>query len=122
MDSPLVYRYAASVDDILEEEEHYADQLKEYLFYTEALRYSITVHLLNTRTAAVGHVNITLYTLMSTKIQKAHYVLGCACYGGSFTSSRQLAKDLCGPLLTFANGILNSNSLSPLIESIEQPS
>lgn len=32
-------RYAASVDDILEEEEHYADQLKEYLFYTEALRY-----------------------------------------------------------------------------------
>ncbi|KAI5108263.1 sorting nexin-4 [Silurus meridionalis] len=29
--------YAASVDDILEEEEHYADQLKEYLFYTEAL-------------------------------------------------------------------------------------
>ncbi|XP_062862495.1 sorting nexin-4 [Trichomycterus rosablanca] len=30
--------YAASVDDILEEEEHYADQLKEYLFYTESLR------------------------------------------------------------------------------------
>ncbi|XP_053483275.1 sorting nexin-4 [Ictalurus furcatus] len=30
--------YATSVDDILEEEEHYADQLKEYLFYTEALR------------------------------------------------------------------------------------
>uniref|UniRef100_A0A4W4FE42 PX domain-containing protein n=1 Tax=Electrophorus electricus TaxID=8005 RepID=A0A4W4FE42_ELEEL len=30
--------YAASIDDILEEEEHYADQLKEYLFYTEALR------------------------------------------------------------------------------------
>ncbi|KAI1899372.1 hypothetical protein AGOR_G00061100 [Albula goreensis] len=30
--------YAASVDDILEEEEHYADQLKEYLFYAEALR------------------------------------------------------------------------------------
>uniref|UniRef100_A0A6Q2X176 PX domain-containing protein n=1 Tax=Esox lucius TaxID=8010 RepID=A0A6Q2X176_ESOLU len=30
--------YAASVDDILEEEEHYADQLKEYLFYTDALR------------------------------------------------------------------------------------
>lgn len=39
MGSPLVYRYAASVDDILEEEEHYADQLKEYLFYTDALRY-----------------------------------------------------------------------------------
>lgn len=34
----LVHRYAASVDDILEEEEHYADQLKEYLFYAEALR------------------------------------------------------------------------------------
>lgn len=32
-------RYAASIDDILEEEEHYADQLKEYLFYAEALRY-----------------------------------------------------------------------------------
>ncbi|KTF73746.1 hypothetical protein cypCar_00043917 [Cyprinus carpio] len=31
-------RYAASVDDILEEEEHYADQLKEYLFYADALR------------------------------------------------------------------------------------
>ncbi|XP_064879320.1 sorting nexin-4-like [Oncorhynchus nerka] len=30
--------YAASVDDMLEEEEHYADQLKEYLFYAEALR------------------------------------------------------------------------------------
>lgn len=31
-------RYAASIDDILEEEEHYADQLKEYLSYAEALR------------------------------------------------------------------------------------
>ncbi|XP_077436844.1 sorting nexin-4 isoform X2 [Vanacampus margaritifer] len=30
--------YASSIDDILEEEEHYADQLKEYLFYTEAVR------------------------------------------------------------------------------------
>ncbi|CAL1581765.1 unnamed protein product [Knipowitschia caucasica] len=30
--------YAASIDDILEEEEHYADQLKEYLYYTEAVR------------------------------------------------------------------------------------
>uniref|UniRef100_A0A4X2LWV0 Sorting nexin 4 n=1 Tax=Vombatus ursinus TaxID=29139 RepID=A0A4X2LWV0_VOMUR len=30
--------YAISIDDILEEEEHYADQLKEYLFYAEALR------------------------------------------------------------------------------------
>uniref|UniRef100_A0A8C5FTB7 PX domain-containing protein n=1 Tax=Gadus morhua TaxID=8049 RepID=A0A8C5FTB7_GADMO len=30
--------HSASVDDILEEEEHYADQLKEYLFYTDALR------------------------------------------------------------------------------------
>ncbi|XP_008286407.1 sorting nexin-4-like isoform X2 [Stegastes partitus] len=30
--------YAASIDDILEEEEHYADQLKEYLSYAEALR------------------------------------------------------------------------------------
>nr|XP_046194855.1 sorting nexin-4-like isoform X2 [Oncorhynchus gorbuscha] len=33
-----VFSYAASVDDMLEEEEHYADQLKEYLFYAEALR------------------------------------------------------------------------------------
>ncbi len=33
-----VHRYAASIDDILEEEEHYADQLKEYLFYTDAVR------------------------------------------------------------------------------------
>ncbi|XP_069010718.1 LOW QUALITY PROTEIN: sorting nexin-4-like [Embiotoca jacksoni] len=30
--------YASSIDDILEEEEHYADQLKEYLFYTDAVR------------------------------------------------------------------------------------
>nr|XP_046235108.1 sorting nexin-4-like [Scatophagus argus] len=30
--------YATSIDDILEEEEHYADQMKEYLFYAEALR------------------------------------------------------------------------------------
>nr|XP_020463317.1 sorting nexin-4-like isoform X1 [Monopterus albus] len=30
--------YAASIDDILEEEEHYADQVKEYLFYTDAVR------------------------------------------------------------------------------------
>ncbi|KAM8883965.1 sorting nexin-4-like [Synchiropus splendidus] len=30
--------YAASIDDILEDEEHYADQMKEYLFYAEALR------------------------------------------------------------------------------------
>ncbi|XP_034059955.1 LOW QUALITY PROTEIN: sorting nexin-4-like [Gymnodraco acuticeps] len=30
--------YAAQIDDILEEEEHYADQLKEYLFYTDAVR------------------------------------------------------------------------------------
>ncbi len=36
----VCYRYAASVDDILEEEEHYADQLKEYLFYADALRYN----------------------------------------------------------------------------------
>lgn len=30
--------FAASIDDILEEEEHYADQIKEYLSYAEALR------------------------------------------------------------------------------------
>uniref|UniRef100_A0A3P9JLM8 PX domain-containing protein n=1 Tax=Oryzias latipes TaxID=8090 RepID=A0A3P9JLM8_ORYLA len=30
--------YAASIEEILEEEEHYADQLKEYLCYAEALR------------------------------------------------------------------------------------
>ena len=29
--------YAYSIDDILEDEDHYADQLKEYLFYVEAL-------------------------------------------------------------------------------------
>lgn len=34
----FVNRYAASIDDILEEEEHYADQLKEYFFYTDAVR------------------------------------------------------------------------------------
>lgn len=33
-----MHRFAASIDDILEEEEHYADQLKEYLFYAEAVR------------------------------------------------------------------------------------
>lgn len=36
--SVCLCRYAASIDDILEEEEHYADQLKEYLFYTDAVR------------------------------------------------------------------------------------
>lgn len=36
--SMILHRYAASIDDILEEEEHYADQIKEYLFYAEALR------------------------------------------------------------------------------------
>lgn len=35
--------YAASIDDILEEEEHFADQLKEYLFYTDAVRYYIVL-------------------------------------------------------------------------------
>uniref|UniRef100_A0AAV2IQ59 Sorting nexin 4 n=1 Tax=Knipowitschia caucasica TaxID=637954 RepID=A0AAV2IQ59_KNICA len=30
--------FAASIDDILEEEEHFADQIKEYLYYAEALR------------------------------------------------------------------------------------
>lgn len=30
--------FSASIDDILEEEEHYADQIKEYLSYSEALR------------------------------------------------------------------------------------
>ncbi|KAK7878907.1 hypothetical protein WMY93_030841 [Mugilogobius chulae] len=30
--------FAASIDDILEEEEHYADQIKEYLSFAEALR------------------------------------------------------------------------------------
>lgn len=34
----VAHRYAATIDDILEEEEHYADQLKEYLFYTDAVR------------------------------------------------------------------------------------
>ncbi|NIG60947.1 sorting nexin-4 [Pontoporia blainvillei] len=29
--------YASSTDDTLEDEEHYADQLKEYLFYAEAM-------------------------------------------------------------------------------------
>uniref|UniRef100_A0A8C6UB99 Uncharacterized protein n=1 Tax=Neogobius melanostomus TaxID=47308 RepID=A0A8C6UB99_9GOBI len=33
-----VCRFSASIDDILEEEEHYADQIKEYLSYAEALR------------------------------------------------------------------------------------
>ncbi|XP_072300328.1 sorting nexin-4 isoform X2 [Eucyclogobius newberryi] len=30
--------FSASIDDILEEEEHYADQLKEYLYYTDSMR------------------------------------------------------------------------------------
>ena len=30
--------HASSVDDILESKEHYADQLKEYPFYGEALQ------------------------------------------------------------------------------------
>lgn len=44
-----LHRYASSIDDILEDEEHYADQLKEYLFYAEALRW-----VSNDRPADVG--------------------------------------------------------------------
>ncbi|XP_068185118.1 sorting nexin-4-like [Antennarius striatus] len=36
--------YAASIDDILEEEEHYSDRLKDYLFYTDAVRSVIRKH------------------------------------------------------------------------------
>lgn len=34
-----IFRYAASVDDIWEEEEHYKDQLREHLLCAEALGY-----------------------------------------------------------------------------------
>uniref|UniRef100_UPI00358F24BB sorting nexin-4 isoform X2 n=1 Tax=Myxine glutinosa TaxID=7769 RepID=UPI00358F24BB len=36
--------YAASIDDMLEEEEHYADHLKEFLYYTESLRSVCSKH------------------------------------------------------------------------------
>ncbi|XP_038607380.1 sorting nexin-4 isoform X2 [Tachyglossus aculeatus] len=49
--------YAASIDNILEEQELYADQLKEYLFYAEALRAVCRKHellQLDLETAAQG--------------------------------------------------------------------
>uniref|UniRef100_A0A8C4QGN5 Sorting nexin 4 n=1 Tax=Eptatretus burgeri TaxID=7764 RepID=A0A8C4QGN5_EPTBU len=36
--------YAVSIDDMLEEEEHYADHLKEFLYYTESLRSVCSKH------------------------------------------------------------------------------
>jgi hypothetical protein len=85
MDSPLVYRYAASVDDILEEEEHYADQLKEYLFYTEALRYSIPTEHQDCccRPSKYHFINpiVNQDTERSLCQITSHCVLGCACYG-----------------------------------------
>uniref|UniRef100_A0A8C8GBI6 PX domain-containing protein n=1 Tax=Oncorhynchus tshawytscha TaxID=74940 RepID=A0A8C8GBI6_ONCTS len=66
-----VFRYAASVDDILEEEEHYADQLKEYLFYTEALRAVCRKHELTQ-----FELEMAAQDLASKKQQKEELVTG----------------------------------------------
>ncbi|XP_046902237.1 sorting nexin-4 [Hypomesus transpacificus] len=63
--------YAASVDDILEEEEHYADQLKEYLFYTEALKAVCRKHELNQYELEMAALDLT-----SKKQQKEELVTG----------------------------------------------
>uniref|UniRef100_A0A8C7I0H5 Sorting nexin 4 n=1 Tax=Oncorhynchus kisutch TaxID=8019 RepID=A0A8C7I0H5_ONCKI len=63
--------YAASVDDILEEEEHYADQLKEYLFYTEALRAVCRKHELTQ-----FELEMAAQDLASKKQQKEELVTG----------------------------------------------
>ncbi|XP_076026075.1 sorting nexin-4-like [Genypterus blacodes] len=63
--------YAASIDDILEEEEHYADHLKEYLFYTDAVRSVCRKHELvqyDLETAA--------HELASKKVQKEELATG----------------------------------------------
>ena len=36
----LCFSYGQTVDSILEEEEQYADQLKEYMAFADSLRYS----------------------------------------------------------------------------------
>ncbi|CAB1347118.1 unnamed protein product, partial [Coregonus sp. 'balchen'] len=63
--------YAASVDDILEEEEHYADQLKEYLFYTDALRAVCRKHELTQ-----FELEMVALDLASKKQQKEELVTG----------------------------------------------
>lgn len=35
-------RYAASIDAMLEEEETFADQMKEYLYFADALRFELS--------------------------------------------------------------------------------
>uniref|UniRef100_A0A8C4X8I8 Sorting nexin 4 n=1 Tax=Erpetoichthys calabaricus TaxID=27687 RepID=A0A8C4X8I8_ERPCA len=63
--------YAASVDDILEEEEHYADQLKEYLFYSEALRTVCRKHEL-----LQYELEVTALDLVSKKQQREELATG----------------------------------------------
>ncbi|XP_055493697.1 sorting nexin-4 [Leucoraja erinacea] len=63
--------YAASIDDILEEEEHYADQLKEYLFFAEALRSVCRKHELQQYDLEMAALDLT-----SKKQQKEELATG----------------------------------------------
>uniref|UniRef100_A0AAY4CYV5 PX domain-containing protein n=1 Tax=Denticeps clupeoides TaxID=299321 RepID=A0AAY4CYV5_9TELE len=63
--------YSSSVDDILEEEEHYADQLKEYLFFAEALRAVCRKHEL-----AQYELEAALMDLTSKKQQREELTTG----------------------------------------------
>ncbi|KAM6945765.1 sorting nexin-4-like [Aplochiton taeniatus] len=63
--------YAASIDDILEEEEHYADQLKEYLYYAEALRAVCRKHELTQ-----FELEVATQDLLSTKEQREELATG----------------------------------------------
>ncbi|XP_006636318.1 sorting nexin-4 [Lepisosteus oculatus] len=63
--------YAASVDDILEEEEHYADQLKEYLFYSEAVRAVCRKHELTQY-----ELEMAVQDLTSKKLQREELATG----------------------------------------------
>ncbi|XP_051871346.1 sorting nexin-4 [Pristis pectinata] len=63
--------YAASIDDILEEEEHYADQLKEYLFFAEALRSVCRKHELQQYELEMAALDLT-----SKKQQKEELATG----------------------------------------------
>ncbi|XP_062374130.1 sorting nexin-4-like [Sardina pilchardus] len=63
--------YAASIDDILEEEEHYADQIKEYLFFAEALRAVCRKHELSQYELETASLDLT-----SKKLQRDELATG----------------------------------------------
>ncbi|KAM9845815.1 sorting nexin-4-like [Aulostomus maculatus] len=93
--------YAASIDDILEEEEHYADQLKEYLFYAEALRFG------ESRTSSSGSEasqcsrSWFLFRAVCRKHELTQYELETACQ--DLLSRKQQREELAsGIVRTFS--------------------